>query len=292
MRPAILAILFFVCGLAIPAVFAEELKIGLIPEQNVFRQMERYKPLGDYIESKTGVKIRFTILTRYGNIIERFTSEELDGAFWGSFTGAMAIKKLDVEPLARPVWLDGTSTYHGHIFVRKDAAIRSVEDMRGKTIVFVDKATTAGYVFPMAYFHSNGVTNTGDYFQEHYFAGSHDAAIRAVFEKKADVGCAKNTIYQRVVAENPKIGDELVILADSPDVPSNALAVRESLAREVKERLTETLLSMHEDSRGRNTLAIFGATRFLRTTQDDYEPVFELSKRAGIDAETYEYLNE
>ena len=39
---------------------ATELTIGLIPEQNVFRQMERYEPLGSYIEKTTGIRIRFT----------------------------------------------------------------------------------------------------------------------------------------------------------------------------------------------------------------------------------------
>ena len=49
---------------------ATELTIGLIPEQNVFNQVARYKPLGEYIEKKTGIKIKFTILSRYGNIEE------------------------------------------------------------------------------------------------------------------------------------------------------------------------------------------------------------------------------
>ena len=48
----------------------------------------------------------------------------MDGSFFGSFTGAMAIEKLGVEPIARPVNLDGTSTYKGYIFVRKDSGIK------------------------------------------------------------------------------------------------------------------------------------------------------------------------
>ena len=48
--------------------FAAELTIGLIPEQNVFKQMRRYKPMGEYIEKKSGIKIKFTILSQYGNM--------------------------------------------------------------------------------------------------------------------------------------------------------------------------------------------------------------------------------
>ena len=113
---------------------------------NVFKQKERFSLLGDYLSKKTGMKVQFTILSKYGDIIDKFTAAKMDGAFFGSFTGALAIDKLGVDPIARPVNLDNSSTYHGLIFVRKDSGIRSVKDMKGKKIAFVDKATTAGYI--------------------------------------------------------------------------------------------------------------------------------------------------
>jgi phosphonate transport system substrate-binding protein len=269
-----------------------ELTIGLIPEQNVFRQMKRYEPVGAYIREKTGLKIRFTILSRYGNIIDRFTAESLDGAFWGSFTGALAIQKLDVEPIARPLWLDGTSTYHGYLFVRKDSPIRSVADMKGRTVVFVEKATMAGYIFPMAYFREHGVYDLGAHFSEYYFAGSHDAAVAAVLDGKVDVGCAKNTIFRLMAARDSRVDDELLILAKSPTVPSNALGVRGDLDPAIKQKLVEALLNMAQDPDGRKALERFGAVRFLRTTKEDYVPVFDVAERAGIDLRDYEYVNE
>ena len=137
----------------------------------------------------------------------------MDGAFFGSFTGAMAIQKLGVEPIVRPVNLDGSSTYHGYIFVRKDSGIKTVQDMKGKKMAFVEKATTAGYVFPVAYLKEQGVTNLKTFFSEYYFAGSHDAAIQAVLDKHADIGAAKHSIYDRLRASDPRIDKELLILA-------------------------------------------------------------------------------
>src|SRR5512141_997907 len=72
----------------------EKLLIGLIPEQNLFRQIERYEPLGEYLSRKTGSKITFKVLPRYGNIIDSFRSSGLDGAFFGSFTYTLAHAKL------------------------------------------------------------------------------------------------------------------------------------------------------------------------------------------------------
>jgi phosphonate transport system substrate-binding protein len=270
---------------------AAELTIGLIPEQNVFNQVARYKPLGEYIEKKTGIKIKFTILSRYGNIIESFYKKKLDGAFWGSFTGAMAIKKLDIQPIARPVNLDGTSSYHGYIFVHKNSGITNVSDMKGKTIAFVEKATTAGYIFPIAHFKIYGINNLDTYFKEYYFTGSHDSAIHAVLDKKAHIGCAKNTIFELLAKNDQRVKEDLVILAKSPDVPSNGLGIRKDIAYGVKAELQRVLINMDKDPEGQEVLNKFGAIRFIETKESDYAPVIEIAQKAGVDLKNYKYIN-
>lgn len=270
----------------------QEILIGLIPEQNIFKQRERYLILKRYLSEKLGITVNFTSLSRYGNIIDRFSAESMDGAFFGSFTGALAIKKLGVEPLARPVNSDGTSTYHGYIFARKNSGIRSARDMQGRRFAFVERATTAGYLFPLAYFRGQGVADLHAYLGETFFAGSHDAAIMAVLNREADVGAAKNTIYDQLARENPRIEQDLIILAASRTVPQNGLAVRRDLDPELKRALKEALLSMDKDPKGVEALRLFGARGFVETTEADYAYVGKLAGDVGIDLRTYRYVNE
>jgi phosphonate transport system substrate-binding protein len=271
---------------------AAELTVGLIPEQNVFKQFQRYQPLGEYIQEKTGIKITFTMLPRYGNIIENFRAKKMDAAFWGSFTGALAIEKAGVQPIVRPVNLDGTSSYKGYIFVHKDSVIDSVARMRFAVIAFVDRATTAGYLFPLAYFNERGVKNLGTYFKESFFTGSHDAAIYAVLNREADIGCAKNTIFDLLARSDPLVKENLVILATSPEVPSNGLGLRDDIPIDIRSKLKSVLLKMDRDPKGIEVLNKFGAQKFIITTASDYQPVIDLAKRARINLKTYNYLNE
>jgi phosphonate transport system substrate-binding protein len=267
------------------------LLIGLIPERNIFKQLDRYEPLADYISKKIGVNIELKVLTRYGNIIDNFMSADMDGAFFGSFTYTLAHAKIKVEAIARPENIQSISTYHGLIFVRKDSGINSLKDMQGKSFAFVDKATTAGYLLPLAYFKKLGIRDYQTFFKETYFTGTHEDAIYDVLNKKVVIGAAKNTVFNRLAAEDSRIKNELVILERSPDVPENALAVRGDLDDSIKSKLKETLLDMHNDPVGREVLKNFGAQRFIETTDIDYANVYSYAKEIGLNLATYDYWN-
>jgi phosphonate transport system substrate-binding protein len=268
------------------------IQIGLIPEHNVFRQLDRYEPLASYLSRKTGEKIALRILPRYGNIVDNFVEAKLDGAFFGSFSYALAHRKIDVQVVARPVGLDGRSTYHGLVFARLDSGIRAARDLKGKRFVFVDKATTAGYLLLLDWFRRSGIADYRQHLKETYFAGTHEDAIYDVLDGKADAGAAKNTVFERLAREDQRLANELAILDRSPDVPENALAVRPELDPGTRTRIGDALLSMHDDPEGARILAAFGARQFIRTTDEDYAPVYEYARAIGIDLARYDSRND
>jgi len=110
--------------------------------------------------------------------------------------------KLGVDVLARPEGLDGASTYHGLIFVRKDSGIGSLEQMQGKRFAFVDKATTAGYLLPLAYF--NSIKRTTGPSSANTISRDHEDAVYDVSEQKSDIGAAKNTVFNRLAQSDKR----------------------------------------------------------------------------------------
>jgi phosphonate transport system substrate-binding protein len=268
------------------------LNIGLIPERNLFRQIEHYEPLANYLSKKLGRKIELKMLTRYGNIIDNFISLQLDAAFFGSFVYTLAHAKLGVEVFARPEDYSGISAYHGLIFVRKDSGIAGIKDMKGKTFAMVDKATTAGYIFPLAFFKRNGVTDYKQFLKETYFAGTHEDVIHDVLNKKADIGAAKNTVYFQLATENKRIIQDLLILETSLDVPENGIAFRKDLGDPIKDELKQLFLNMHNDPEGIKVLKALGARVFIETTDSDYSNVHILVQEIGLNLKTYDYIND
>lgn len=257
-----------------------DLLLGIEPEHNIFDQMERYRYLAAYLSGQLGVNVKLTIMSRYGEVIKRFKTLRLDGAFLAPYTAHLGIRELKLEPVANPVNLNGESTSQGFIFVRKDSGIHDVNDMRGKGIVFVDPATMEGYLFPLAYFHQHGVSDTNMFFSRFDFSGSHASTIFAVLDGRADIGAAKNTVFNKLVQSDPSISQELKILASSPQVPEVTLCIRNEVGKNIRDKLSDVLLNMDKTAEGKKVLAQFEALRFIQSKKSDFDIVEQMAQQA------------
>lgn len=242
----------------------------------------------EYLSNALDMNFRIKLLDSYGSIHEELKNGNIDGAFFGSFNYVIARARTDIEPLVRPVDSSGNSVYRGTIFTRRDSGISAdVKGWRGKRIALVHEVTTAGYIFPRWYLKRHGVKDFEKYFRKITFTGSHDAAILSVMKGQADIGAAKDLIYNGLLAHNPAMRSELVIIANSIEVPSNSLCVRGGLDKNVKDRLKKTLLSLHEDPEGKKALAALGAGKFTGTTDAEYSSLRQMASEVGIDIKTY-----
>ncbi len=286
-----------------------EIVIGIVPEQDIMVQRQRYEPLTRYLSQKLGERfsVKLKLFSTYMEVCHSLADGDINAAFLGSLAYAAVRKYVNV--LARPDY-NGVSTYRGIIFVRSNSGIDGLEQMRGKRLVMGGRTTTAGYVFPLYYFKEHGISDYQKYFSEANFVGTHEDAILAVLHNKADVGAAKDLIYRMIAEENPLVETSLNILAESPPVPSNAFVLRKdldlpcfdchqaisrggSMGRGISAQfdldttIKEYLLSMPQDPEGRDALAAIGnANRFLSTTDSDYSELYKMLREINVSPES------
>jgi len=261
---------------------AKELLIGIEPEHNIFDHMESYQELGAYLSDQLGIKVRLTIVSRYGEVLKRFKMLGLDGAFLNSYTAAMAIHELGLQPVARPVSLDGDTITRGYLFVRSDSGIKEIEGMKGRSMVFVDAATTEGYLFPLSLFRQRGIMSIDQFFSRYYFAGSHASAIFSVLDGRADIGAAKDKVFNRIVANDPTIGTELSVIEESLPLPETTFCVKSDLPDGLKQQLAASLLEMDQSAGGQKVLSAIAALRFSKASAADYAAIADMARDAGI----------
>lgn len=264
--------------------------IAILPEQNVFEQKKRYRPLAEYLSNALDVNVKIKLLDSYGSVYDEIKNRAIDCAFFGSFNYVLIQARADLQPIARPVDANGNSSYRGIIFTRKDTKLKhNVDSWKGKRIALVHEVTTAGYIFPRWYLKRHGINNFESYFSKTIFAGSHDAAILSVLKGQADIGAAKDLVFDKLISENPAIRDDMVILAGSIPVPSNSLCVRGDMDNRIKESLKNILLSMHEKPEGINALKPLNAARFKETLDSDFDALRDMARDLNIDIRTYQF---
>ena len=59
----------------------QKIRIGLVPERNIFDQYDRYITLSEYIKAMTGIEVELSVFTSYGDIIDSFAKKILAAHF-------------------------------------------------------------------------------------------------------------------------------------------------------------------------------------------------------------------
>lgn len=93
------------------------------------------------------------------------------------------------------------STFAGVIFTRADSYdLTSMKDFVGKSFVAVDPKSLGGWLAVLLEFKRAGIKPRKD-FAKLSFVGTHDAAIYAVRDGKADAGCVRTSTLERMAEE-------------------------------------------------------------------------------------------
>ena len=163
-----------------------KVRIGFNPTQNSDQLRPAAQAIADYLERRFqgAIEVEIFIPTEYRGLIEAMRGGNLDFAFFPPDGYVIANQDVGAQVLLKSV--RGSSPYYwSAIVVRKDSGIKSVRDLEGKTIAWVDKNSAAGYVFPRAALVAEKL-DPDKLFAKQTFAGRHDAAVLAVLNKSVD----------------------------------------------------------------------------------------------------------
>lgn len=252
------------------------LRIGLIPERDLFQQRRMYRALADYIAMKLDRPVELVTASQYRGVLLDLAEDRIDAAFMGSLVTTLAVDRMGAQILASPELDLKVTTYRGVIFVPEDSPVKRLEDLAGKSIAMT-RATTGGSLYAVYELGRAGLLNRADS-PRMLWVGSHDDAIFEVVDGRADAGCAKDLRLDYFQKMHP--GKKMRALVTGDSVPENAFVLRRDLAA-LAPRLREILLGMDKDPAGREALKIYGATRFRPCDLNEYKAVYAMVEQMG-----------
>ena len=276
MRRSLPALLLALVILAVPALgrTADRLHLVLTPSQKPTDLLAAGDDFGKALGQLVGVPVRVTVASDYAAVIEALRNRTADLAFVHPAGYVLANREAKATIVARNLW-HGKATFTSRIFVRKESGIKAVEDLRGKTIAFVDPASSSGYIYPMVLLMQRGLVKGRDpksFFREVVFSGSHDASMQALLNGHVDA-IATFDMAREQYLKDPAQREKLVWVAETPAIPEAGIAAREGLEPALLNRVRASLLQMRGPAYAAVLKRIYDIDGFETAEDKDYDPV-------------------
>lgn len=177
----LLVILIVFCFQAQAAL--EPITIGLLPSGNLESIKTQSFTLAQKLQDKLKRPVQIYISKNYKGLTEALKSKKVDFAFLSALTYVRSEKETDLKVLLKKTW-EGPYYYSALVTLKK-AKIKSLMDLKNKTLAFVDENSTSGYLYPQVYLQKNKLTDAS--YKEIIFSGSHAQSINLLESGKVDV---------------------------------------------------------------------------------------------------------
>jgi phosphonate transport system substrate-binding protein len=280
----VLALLGAAGSASTPALAADApLHLVLTPSQKPTDLLAAGEEFGRVLGGLVGVPVRVTVASDYAAVVEALRNRTADLAFVHPVGYVLANREAKALIVAKNQW-HGKTTFSARFYVRKDSGLKTLEDLRGKTIAFVDPASSSGYIYPMVLLIQRGFVQNRDpktFFREVVFAGSHDASMRSLLNGHVDAIASFDMAreqYLKTEAERERVA----WVAETPQIPEAGIAAREGLDPAMFARVRGALLKIQGPQYAALLKRLYDIDGFEPAEDSEYAPV-----RAAVDLLNY-----
>ncbi len=278
-RVGILLGLVAALGLAAGAAAAEspkQLVMAVTPSNIPTELFKASEAFAAELGKKLGLTIKVYMPTDYLGVVEALRNKTADMAFVHPAGYVFASREAKAQIVAVDVW-HGKTSYTSRIFVRKDSGFKVLEDLRGKTIAFVDPGSTSGYVYPMVMLIKKGLVKDRDpktFFKEAMFAGTHEAALLALLNGSVDAVSSFDLAPEQYLKDKARV-EKLTYIAETTPIPEAGMAVRDGMDPALVRRIFDALMAFNAPEYRPILKDFYGIDGFARAKDSDYDPVRE-----------------
>ena len=272
-------VLALVAAAPVTAQTTDRLHLVLTPSQKPTDLLATGEEFARELAKLVGMPVRVTVASDYAAVIEALRNRTADLAFVHPAGYVLANREAKAMILARNLW-HGKASFTSRIYVRKESGITKLEELKGKTIAFVDPASSSGYIYPMVMLIQRGLVQNRDpktFFREVVYAGAHDAGMRALVNGHVDA-LASFDLAREQYLKDPAEREKIAFVAETPPIPEAGIAARDGLDPAVFAKVRAALLQIRGPAYASLLKRLYDIDGFEAADDRDYAPV-----RAAID---------
>ncbi len=245
------------------------IRFGAIPKDNPRIMYEKYQPLLDYLADKTPYQYELLLKKNYEETVKALGTGETDVALLGPLTYLEARAKYGAVSILKSRGVEGTATYKSVIIVRNGLPVRTIADLKGKSVAFASSKSTSGNLIPRYLLAGAGIhlNELGSYTNFDY----HDSVVKAVLKGQYSAGAVRDSVARKYM----KLG--ITVIAESESIPTGPLTAGPGTPQVVIEDIRKALLALDpknaDDQRVLKRLDEDCKNGFTEATDKDYADI-------------------
>jgi len=257
---------------------ADELRVSAIPDEAPTELIRKFKPLGEYLAQRLGMPVKFIPVSDYAGVVEAMAADRLDLAWFGGFTFVQAQRKAPMTPL---VQREEDQKFTSK-FITADPAVKTLQDLKGKTFAFGSVSSTSGSLMPRYFLQQDGIVPE-QFFSRVAYSGAHDATVAWVAAGKADAGVLNASVWQKLVDAGKVDTSKVRVIATTPTYYDYNWTVRGNLDPQLAAKIKQAFLDLDPAKPAdKAILDLQAASRFVPTSPDNYKGIEAAALSAGL----------
>jgi len=244
------------------------LRLGVFPRRSTELTMKIYTPLVQYLSRTLGREVRLVTAKNFEIFWQDVVHQKFDIVHYNQYHYVKSNKYHGYSVIVKNEEL-GEDTIAGSLVVRKDSGINSVEDLRGKKIIFGgSRSAMLSYIAATHLLRKAGLAR-GDYIE--LFAPNPPNAIFAAFYGQvAAGGTGEKALKLPVVSKRIDIS-KMKYLVLGRQLAHLPWAVSQRVSPELKAKIKSILVDLKTSDEGKAVLAKSRLTGLNAASDEDYD---------------------
>lgn len=277
---ALMAATLATLAMSSPVHAQQVLRVSAIPDEAPTELQRKFKPLGNYLEQKLGMKVEFTPVTDYAASVEGLINNKLDMVWFGGFTFVQANVRSGGKII--PLVQREEDEKFKSVFITTDQSITKLGDLKGKNFSFGSESSTSGHLMPRSYLLAAKINPDTD-MKRVAFSGAHDATVAAVSGGKVDAGALNISVWEKLVAAGKVNPQQVRVFYTTPGYYDYNWSVRSDMNPVVRKKLSDAFLALDaKNPQDKEILELQRATRFIPTKAENYAAIETAARNAGL----------
>ncbi len=239
---------------------------------------ETYAFIARYVGEKVGRPVTLNV----GQSFDEFALGQVDIGFLCSLPYTRLADSPDhpVELMAAPI-LHGERyqqqpIYFSDVIVRSDSAYIRFDDLHGCTWAYNQRTSHSGWSIVCYSLLQRGKTLA--HFGRLVETGSHQRSLALVLEGLADAAAIDSQVLDAFFIQQSELATSLRVIDTFGPSPIPPVAIDRTVDPDLKRRIQDILLTLHNDPLAASALHKGAIERFVPVCDSDYDPIRKINR--------------